>query len=734
MIYYVSNAPLLFSKLKRISEKESLKMLEKCDVLQFDSETGGRDCHICDLLCIQFGSDKYDFQIVVDTSTIDVNIYKQVLESKLLVLQNAKFDLQFLYNYNIIPRRVWDTMIVEQLLYLGYPYVSITPERYREFNYTFPYLINEDPESKAYGNHELSFSLKAIALKYLGIDIDKTVRGEIMWRGLDESVALYAAGDVMYLEKIMSSQIKECKKKGCLEGAKLECLFVPVIAYLEWCGIKLDVPKWTAKMKQDSENLKTSLSSLNNFVITLARNVGVLDGTLRPEFQSDPFFHTKFKELSKCVTYNRQGDLFTGFDTEPKCSINWDSPRQVTSFAKMLGFNTTTQDKNTGEDKDSVLEKHLKSQKGINDEFLDLYFSYKEYSKVCSTYGESQLNMVNPKTGRCHTQYKQLGAASGRMSCGSKQSNTDLAKAKGIPASKCVYCNFQQLPANEVTRSCFVSEEGNLFCSADFSALESRLGADIYNEQSMIEEFLYKSGDIHSLVAKACFPELKDKTTEEIKRDYPHLRKKAKPIGFSQQFGGSAQAIAQVLGCPIEEAETIAKAYLDGFPGIAKFKAEGSKAVKEKGYVLMCKLTGHKMYWWDHQEWKNRQESFTKEFWEDYRDNHKNTSSSVAKKVKEHFQASGKWNRMALNAPTQNTGICILKSAMTDFFNWIVDNGYFGKVKIVALVHDEACIEYPEALGKIDAVLTEKMEAAAAKFCKSLPIPAEAATGKFWIH
>ena len=71
---------------------------------------------------------------------------------------------------------------------------------------------------------------------------------------------------------------------------------------------------------------------------------------------------------------------------------------------------------------------------------------------------------------------------------------------------------------------------------------------------------------------------------------------------------------------------------------------------------------------------------------------------------------------------------------MTDFFNWIVDNGYFGKVKIVALVHDEACIEYPEALGKIDAVLTEKMEAAAAKFCKSLPIPAEAATGKFWIH
>lgn len=42
MIYYVSNAPLLFSKLTRISAEESLQMLEKCDILQFDSETSGR--------------------------------------------------------------------------------------------------------------------------------------------------------------------------------------------------------------------------------------------------------------------------------------------------------------------------------------------------------------------------------------------------------------------------------------------------------------------------------------------------------------------------------------------------------------------------------------------------------------------------------------------------------------------------------------------------------------------
>lgn len=79
------------------------------------------------------------------------------------------------------------------------------------------------------------------------------------------------------------------------------------------------------------------------------------------------------------------------------------------------------------------------------------------------------------------------------------------------------------------------------------------------------------------------------------------------------------------------------------------------------------------------------------------------------------------------------TGIVILKSAMTDFFNYIVDNGLFNKVKIVALVHDEANIEYPKDL-PMDQVLKKCMEEAASKFCKSLPIPAEAAVGNFWIH
>lgn len=81
------------------------------------------------------------------------------------------------------------------------------------------------------------------------------------------------------------------------------------------------------------------------------------------------------------------------------------------------------------------------------------------------------------------------------------------------------------------------------------------------------------------------------------------------------------------------------------------------------------------------------------------------------------------------------TGIIILKIAMTAFFKWLVKEGYFNKVKICDLVHDEACIEYPEELKEVvEPKLVSAMEKAAALICKKLPIPAEAATGSHWIH
>lgn len=685
MIYLVTLNQELFEheEYKVIGINESLSLLSTQNMLQADSETSGRDPHICKLLCFQLGSIDKSWQIVIDCTTIDIKLYKDILESKYLIFQNGKFDLQFLYNYNIVPRKIYDTMIVEQLLYLGYPKGSI------------------------------SYALNAIAERRLGKYIDKSVRGEIIWRGLDTKVIQYAANDVVWLYDIMQSQLKDCKEKGCKVGAKLECDTVPSIAYLEWCGIVLDETRWKSKMKKDSSRLEEARKDLNKFV-------------------------TSTPSLSRFVYINRQGDLWSGFCTEPQCKVNWDSPTQVVQVAKLLGFNTTVKDKKTGEDKDSVLEKVLSTQKGINDTFLDLYFKYAEYSKCVSSFGQGHLNAINPITGRLHTTFRQLETSSGRISCGSKQNNSDLEKLKKLPKNSCSYPNLQQLPADEDTRSSFVAPKNYLFLSADFSAEESRIGADIYQDKELIKEFTKGIGDTHNLFCWIVFNkecrELGCTSALEVKEKAPKWRKKVKSVEFAWMFGASAPTIASAANCSVEEAQEYINRLEKGFSGVSSFAKKGSAFVRKYGYIEICKYTGHKKYWWDHKKWLERQQSFTQEFWEEYKDKHKGTGDKIALMVREHFQAAAKYDRDARNVVTQGTGAIIMKEALTRLFNWIVDNNYFNIIHICVSVHDEICCDFPEELTGFPKIVEKIMEESASKYCKSLPIPAEANVGKEWIH
>ena len=185
MIYLVTRNRQLFKSeyYEIISLEKSIEIIKSWDLIQFDTETSGRDPHVCKILCAQFGNRKAGIQIVVDTSTIDICNYRNLLETKLIVGHNLKFDIQFLYNHDIIPTNCWDTMIIEQLLHLGF------------------------------NNKFFHYSLKDVAERRLKIDIDKTTRGEIIWRGLDDKVVLYAAGDVVHLEDIRDQQMKEGEQK-----------------------------------------------------------------------------------------------------------------------------------------------------------------------------------------------------------------------------------------------------------------------------------------------------------------------------------------------------------------------------------------------------------------------------------------------------------------------------------------------------------------------------------------
>ena len=78
--------------------------------------------------------------------------------------------------------------------------------------------------------------------------------------------------------------------------------------------------------------------------------------------------------------------------------------------------------------------------------------------------------------------------------------------------------------------------------------MEARIGADVYNEHKLLDEFLYGSGDTHAAYAKAVFAkELEGIDTKDVKSKRPDLRNKVKSVEFAVQFGSDGTAVAPQL-------------------------------------------------------------------------------------------------------------------------------------------------------------------------------------------
>ena len=524
MIYLVSHNKSLFKtdKYTEATMEQAMSVLLPLKLCQLDSETQGLDCHTKDLLTIQLGN--RDNQVVIDWTSItkeEKQIVKDYLESDRLFLGwNLMFDLTFLYVQGIYPKHIWDGMIVEQLLYLGYP-ASMREK-----------------------------SLKAAAWNYLNINIDKTVRGKIINDGLTTEVVIYAAGDVTYIEDIKEKQDIEVEKQGMKLAVELECEFVKSLAYFKYCGVHLDVTKWKAKMAKDQAKLNKAISELNAWVVAWDKENPhsgydiqypelkyprystdypnevkrlIKDGYKRfpqedlqtPDGKVDAYKKVIKNQFTRIDT---QGDLFTGFDTEPKCVINWSSQKQVIPLFELLGINVETFDKKTKQKKKSIEANVLKPQK--NDfPIIPIFLEYQEAAKVVSTYGQNWLNAINPKTGRIHADFHSIGTDTARVSSGG-----------GIWK-----LNIQNLPNDPETRACFTSEEGNAWLSADYQSQESRIIASVSKDEKMIDLFEHNCGDVHSLVAYMSYPNIipRDTKIEDIKKLYHSWRNKAKSIEFA---------------------------------------------------------------------------------------------------------------------------------------------------------------------------------------------------------
>ncbi len=321
----------------------------------------------------------------------------------------------------------------------------------------------------------------------------------------------------------------------------------------------------------------------------------------------------------------------------------------------------------TGED---VLLKLANNNPIVND-----ILTFRELTKLKSTYVDALPLLVNSKTGRVHTTYGQAVAVTGRL-------------ASNNP-------NLQNIPVRtergkEIRKAFIPRDEKHILLSADYSQIELRIVAAISGDPNMCAAF--KSGtDIHTATAAKVYNVGESEVTKE-------MRYKAKSVNFGIIYGQGAFGLADNLGISRTEAKEIIDNYKKQFAGIQKYMDDTINFAREVGYVQT--LMGRKRWLRD-------------------------INSS-------NFTVRGFAERNAINSPIQGTAADMIKLAMIKVHAAIKENGF--KSKMILQVHDELVFDVlKEELDDIKPVIINAMQAAMI-LPNEVPIIAEAGVGQNWLE
>lgn len=294
----------------------------------------------------------------------------------------------------------------------------------------------------------------------------------------------------------------------------------------------------------------------------------------------------------------------------------------------------------------SVLEE-LSSQH----EIVAKVISYRQYTKLQSTYVEGLLNIINPDTKRIHSSFNQTIAATGRIS--STEPNL-----QNIPV---------RLEVGRNLRKAFIAKDGCLLADADYSQIELRVLAHISDEKTLIDAFA--SGvDIHQKTASEVFDTPLNEVTKE-------QRSAAKAVNFGIVYGISDFGLSNNLGITKKKAAEYIKNYLDSYKNIQKYMEEIPKQAEKDGYVTT--ILGRRRY--------------------------------IPQLAQKNFMIRNLGKRLAMNTPIQGSAADIIKIAMIKVSDRLKKEKLSSK--LILTVHDELIIECPiQEKDKIAILLKEEME------------------------
>ena len=380
------------------------------------------------------------------------------------------------------------------------------------------------------------------------------------------------------------------------------------------------------------------------------------------------FLHSYSKELDKdarhaeALVYEQAGVRF-----------NLASPKQLGEvlFDKLKldpkAKKTKTGQYATGEE---VLVKLANQHKICND-----ILTFRELTKLKSTYVDAFPLLINPKTGRVHTSYAQAVAVTGRLS----SNNPNL---QNIP--------IRTERGREIRKAFIPRDENHVLFSADYSQIELRIVAAISGDENMCEAF--KTGkDIHTATAAKVFNVEESEVTKE-------MRYKAKSVNFGIIYGQGAFGLAENLGISRAEAKEIIDNYKKQFPNIQKYMDDTIAFAKANGYVET--LMGRKRWL-------------------------KDITSA-------NFTVRGFAERNAINSPIQGTAADMIKLAMIKIHDAFKKEGL--KSKMILQVHDELVFDVlKEEIERVKSIIIDCMQHAL-KLPNDVPTDAELGSGLNWLE
>jgi len=295
---------------------------------------------------------------------------------------------------------------------------------------------------------------------------------------------------------------------------------------------------------------------------------------------------------------------------------------------------------------------------------------YRSLSKLKGTYTDKLPLMVNPDTGRVHTNYAQAVAVTGRLA-------SNDPNLQNIPI---------RTPEGRRVREAFVAPPGHVIMSADYSQIELRIMAHISEDPALLHAFA-EGIDVHRATASEVFAVPVAEVSSE-------QRRYAKVINFGLIYGMGAFGLASNLGIEQKAAKDYIDRYFARFAGVKRYMDETRVKAREQGYVET--VFGRRLWLPDI-----------------------NAGSGPLRAGAE---------RQAINAPMQGTAADLIKLAMIAVQGAL--DAEQRATRMVMQVHDELVLEVPEAelAWASEAIPRLMADVAALK----VPLLAEVGVGPNW--